>query len=94
MNKTNEIKNAVEKIVGHKLDTFMLLGYANNDERNLSLRVGKGAIDELAIVIDELFEDNPQLEEAVNTAKQIRGRELTDKLLKQLFENCGGGSND
>lgn len=47
-NKTDHIKDAIEKIVGKELDTFIVLGF---NEEGYTLNVGRGETPAIAVLI-------------------------------------------
>lgn len=90
-NKTKELQKAVEKVINHKLDSFIVLGI-NND--GLGLSVGKGEAAAIAVLIADLFEKQPALEQMVKDAKSLKSGKLSDDLVKALFNALGGNSNE
>ena len=90
-NRTEEIKAAVEKVINHKLDSFIVLGI-NND--GLELSAGKGKAAAIAVLIADLFEKQPALEQMVKDAKSLKSGKLPDDLVKALFNALGGDSNE
>ncbi|MBB1086409.1 hypothetical protein [Limosilactobacillus fastidiosus] len=91
-NKTKELQKAVEKVINHKLDSFIVLGINNND--GLELSVGKGKVAAIAVLIADLFEKQPALEQMVKDAKSLKSGKLPDDLVKALFNALGGNSNE
>lgn len=90
-NRTEEIKAAVEKVINHKLDSFLVLGMTNE---GLELSTGKGETAVLACLIAGLFEKVPVLEQMVSDAKSLKSGKLPDELVKALFDALGGNSNE
>lgn len=90
-NKTKELQKAVEKVINHKLDSFIVLGI-NND--GLELSAGKGKAAAIAVLIADLFEKQPALEQMVKDAKSLKSGKLPDDLVKALFNDLGGNSNE
>ena len=90
-NKTKELQKAVEKVINHKLDSFIVLGI-NND--GLELSAGKGETAVIAVLIADLFEKQPELEQMVKDAKSLKSGKLPDDLVKALFNALGGNPNE
>lgn len=90
-NKTKELQKAGEKVINHKLDSFIVLG-KNND--GLKLSAGKGEAAAIAVLIADLFEKQPALEQMVKDAKSLKSGKLPDDLVKALFNALGGNSNE
>lgn len=93
MNKeADQIKSAVKKITGHKLDTILVLGA--NKETGFALQIVNGEAALLATLIAELYKKNPKLEQMVKDAQQLYEGKLPDDLVKALFNMLGGNSNE
>lgn len=90
-NKTDQIKDAIEKIVGKELDTFIVLGF---NEEGYTLNVGRGETPAIAALIADLYKQLPSLEQMVKTTQQLDEGKLPDDLVKALFDILGGNSND
>lgn len=90
-NKTDQIKDAIEKIVGKELDTFIVLGF---NEEGYTLNVGRGETPAIAVLIADLYKQLPGLEQMVKTTQQLDEGKLPDDLVKALFDILGGNSND
>lgn len=85
-NKVDEIQSAVEKVVGHKLDTILVVG-VNRD--GLELKAGSGEMAAIALLLAELFEDHPELEGMIQTAKKLNKGKLPDSIVEALFKALG-----
>lgn len=90
-NKTDQTKDAIEKIVGKELDTFIVLGF---NEEGYTLNVGRGETPAIAVLIADLYKQLPGLEQMVKTTQQLDEGKLPDDLVKALFDILGGNSND
>lgn len=90
-NKTDQVKDAIEKIVGKELDTFIVLGF---NEEGYTLNVGRGETPAIAVLIADLYKQLPSLEQMVKTTQQLDEGKLPDDLVKALFDILGGNSND
>lgn len=91
-NEADQIKSAVKRITGHKLDTILVLGA--NKETKLALQIVEGESALLATLIADLYKKQPKLEQLVKDARQLHEGKLPDDLVKALFDALGGGSND
>lgn len=89
--KQTEIKSALEKVINHKLDGFLVLGF-NKD--GLELQAGDGEIAGIATVIAEFFEKFPEIEQMVSDAKKLKKGKLPDEVVKALFDALGGKQNE
>lgn len=89
--KQDEIKRALEKVISHKLDGFLVLGF-NKD--GLELQVGGGNIAGIANVIAEFFEKFPEIEQMVSDVKKLKKGKLPDEVAKALFDALGGNQNE
>lgn len=92
--KSEELRKAIEQVIGHKLDTFLVLGYGEDGENGVNLSVGTGDTAAIAVMIADVFEKLPQLKQMVQDAEQLNNGKMPDDLVKQLFDALGGGSND
>lgn len=90
-NKTDQIKDAIEKIVGKELNTFIVLGF---NEEGYTLNAGRGETPAIAVLIADLYKQLPSLEQMVKTTQQLDEGKLPDDLVKALFDILGGNSND
>lgn len=90
-NKTDQIKDAIEKIVGKELDTFIVLGF---NEEGYTLNVGRGEAPAIAVLIADLYKQLPGLEQMVKTTQQLDEGKLPDDLVKALFDILGGNDNE
>lgn len=90
-NKKDEIKNTVEKVIGHKLDGFLFLGFS---EDGIETQVGDGEIIGIATVISDFFEKFPEIEQMVSDAMKVKRGKLPDEVVKALFDALGGNQNE
>ncbi len=89
--KTDQIRDAIEKIVGKELDTFIVLGF---NEEGYTLKVGQGETPAIAVLIADLYKQIPSLEQMVKTTQQLDEGKLPDDLVKALFNMLGGNNNE
>lgn len=89
--KQDEIQSAVEKIVGHKLDSLLVVAM---NEDGVEIKAGKGEIAAIALLLAELFEDHPELEGMIQTAKKLNKGKLPDSIVEALFKALGGNQNE
>lgn len=90
-NKTDQIRDAIEKIVGKELDTFIVLGF---NEEGYTLKAGRGETPAIAVLITDLYKQIPSLEQMVKTTQQLDEGKLPDDLVKALFNILGGNDNE
>lgn len=91
MDKTKNVKEALEKVIGNKLDAFLVCGM--NDD-GWDLHVGYGEAVYLAVLFAELFDKQPMLWQMVNDYKQIKNGKAPDDLVKELFRILGGDDDE
>ena len=89
--KQDEIQSALEKVIDHKLDGFLVLGF-NKD--GLELQAGNGEVAGIATVIAEFFEKFPEIEQIVSDAKKVKKGKLPDDVVKALFKALGGNQDE
>lgn len=93
-NKNEEIKEAIEKVTGERIDNYLLVGGNNN---GLFLQSACGKVTANAIYLAETFKCHPELEQMVKDAKKLQSGELDEQIkeiLTKLIKDFGGVRND
>lgn len=91
MDKNDQLKNAVEEIIGEKLDTFLILGL--NEETGYMLNAGKGEAVATAVLVAEAYKKMSGIESMVEAAKELDEGKIPDELVKALLDALGGKNN-
>lgn len=93
--KNNEIKQAIEQVVGEHVDNFLIV--ASNNNNGMNLQAAAGNIDILAFQMAETFSEHPEFESKIKTAKPLVSGQLDNQvkeLLSRLAEHFGGADDD
>ncbi|GGI63806.1 hypothetical protein [Limosilactobacillus caviae] len=88
--KNEELRKAVEKVIGEKVDHFFIV--ASNDQ-GMELASMFGRTPMIAYPLAEIFKAKPELENQVEKAKKFQEQSVKEnfnQLLKVLADQLGG----
>ena len=88
--KNEELRKAVEKVIGEKVDHFLIV--ASNDQ-GMELASMFGRTPMIAYPLAEIFKAKPELENQVEKAKKFQEQSVKEnfnQLLKVLADQLGG----
>ena len=91
-NKNDELKQAIEQVVGEHVDNFLIV--ASNNNNGMNLQAAAGNIDILAFQMAETFSE---LESKIKAAKPLVSGQLDNQVkevLSRLAEHFGGANDD
>lgn len=94
-NKNDELKQAIEQVVGEHIDNFMII--ASNNDNGLDLQAATGNTAVLAFQMAKVFSEHPGFEDKIKDAKLIVSGELDDQIkevLSKLAKRFGGADDD
>lgn len=94
-NKNDELKQAIEQVVGEHIDNFMII--ASNNDNGLDLQAATGNMAVLAFQMAKVLLEHPDFEDKIKSAKSIVSGELDDQIkevLSRLGKVFGGAEDD